>query len=243
MAILFISDLHLDPSRPAITMQFLNFLSTQAREAEALYILGDLFEAWIGDDEDSELAKAVRGGLRALGDAGVPVYLMRGHRDFLLGPTFAQDTGAQLLPDPCVLNLAGEPTLLMHGDLLCSDDEAYLAFRREVRQPEWRERFLGQSLQARRAFADQARAASRGHQQGLRAEGRLEAITDVNEATVAATLERHGVRRMIHGHTHRPAIHSLQANGHTAQRVVLGDWYQQGSVLRLSGDGLELSAL
>ena len=243
MAILFISDLHLDPSRPAITMQFLNFLSTQAREAEALYILGDLFEAWIGDDEDSELAKAVRGGLRALGDAGVPVYLMRGNRDFLLGPTFAQDTGAQLLPDPCVLNLEGEPTLLMHGDLLCSDDAAYLAFRREVRQPEWRERFLGQSLEARRAFAGQARAASRGHQQGLRDEGKLEAITDVNEATVAATLERHGVRRMIHGHTHRPAIHSLQANGHTAQRVVLGDWYQQGSVLRLSGDGLELSAL
>ncbi|MBC7657885.1 MAG: UDP-2,3-diacylglucosamine diphosphatase [Frankiaceae bacterium] len=243
MAILFISDLHLDPSRPAITMQFLNFLGTQAREAEALYILGDLFEAWIGDDEDSELAKAVRAGLRELSDSGVPIYVMRGNRDFLLGPAFAQDTGAQLLPDPCVLNLEGQPTLLMHGDLLCSDDEAYLAFRREVRQPAWRERFLGQSLEARRAFAGQARAASRGHQQGLRDEGKLEAITDVNEATVAATLERHGVRRMIHGHTHRPAIHSLQANGHTAQRVVLGDWYQQGSVLRLSGDGLELSAL
>ena len=243
MAILFISDLHLDRSRPAITMQFLHFLRTQARQAEALYILGDLFEAWVGDDEDSELAKAVRAGLRELSDSGVPVHVMRGNRDFLLGPAFAAATGATLLPDPCVVMLEGEPTLLMHGDLLCSDDTAYLAFRRETRQPEWRERFLGQSLHARRAFADQARAASRGHQQGLRAEGRLEAITDVNEATVAATLERHGVRRMIHGHTHRPAIHSLQANGHTAQRVVLGDWYQQGSVLRLSGDGLELSAL
>jgi len=224
-------------------MQFLHFLRTQARDAEALYILGDLFEAWIGDDEDSELAKAVRVGLRELSDSGVPIYLMRGNRDFLLGPAFAQATGAQLLPDPCVLNLEGEPTLLMHGDLLCSDDESYLAFRREVRQPAWRERFLGQSLEARRDFADKAREASRGHQQGLRDEGKLEAITDVNEATVAATLERHGVRRMIHGHTHRPAIHSLQADGQTAQRVVLGDWYQQGSVLRMSADGLELSAL
>lgn len=243
MATLFISDLHLDPSRPAITMQFLNFLRTQARQAEALYILGDLFEAWIGDDEDSELAKAVRVGLRELSDAGVPVYLMRGNRDFLLGPAFAQATGAQLLPDPCVLNLEGEPTLLMHGDLLCSDDVSYLAFRREVREPAWRERFLGQPIAARRAFADKARAASRDHQQGLRDDGKLEAITDVNEATVAATLVRHGVRRMIHGHTHRPAIHALQAGGQTAQRVVLGDWYQQGSVLRMSADGLELSAL
>ena len=224
-------------------MQFLHFLRTQAREAQALYILGDLFEAWIGDDEDSELAKAVRAGLRELSDSGVPVYLMRGNRDFLLGTAFAQATGAQLLPDPCVLSLEGEPTLLMHGDLLCSDDHSYLAFRREVRQPAWRERFLGQSIEARRAFAEQAREASRGHQQGLRDQGKLEAITDVNEATVAATLERHGVRRIIHGHTHRPAIHSLQADGHTAQRIVLGDWYQQGSVLRLSANGLELSAL
>lgn len=224
-------------------MQFLHFLRTQAREAEALYILGDLFEAWIGDDEDSELAKAVRTELRELSDAGVPLYLMRGNRDFLLGPAFAQATGAQLLPDPCVLNLEGEPTLLMHGDLLCSDDVAYLAFRREVREPAWRERFLDQPIEARRDFADKARAASRGHQQGLRDEGKLDAITDVNEATVAATLERHGVRRMIHGHTHRPAIHSLQCDGQSAQRVVLGDWYEQGSVLRVTADGLELSAL
>ena len=243
MAILFISDLHLDRSRPAITMQFLHFLRTQARQAEALYILGDLFEAWVGDDEDSELAKAVQAGLRELSDSGVPVYVMRGNRDFLLGPAFAAATGSTLLPDPCVVMLEGEPTLLMHGDLLCSDDTAYLAFRRETRQPEWRERFLGQSLEARREFADKAREASRGHQQDLRDEGKLEAITDVNQAAVEAALERHGVRRMIHGHTHRPAIHSLQANGHTAQRIVLGDWYQQGSVLRMTPDGLELSAL
>jgi len=243
VAILFISDLHLDRSRPAITMQFLHFLRTQARQAEALYILGDLFEAWIGDDEDSELAKAVRAGLRELSDSGVPVHVMRGNRDFLLGPAFAAATGATLLPDPCVVMLEGEPTLLMHGDLLCSDDTAYLAFRRETRQPEWRERFLDQTLEARQEFADKAREASRGHQQGLRDEGKLEAITDVNQAAVQAVLERHGVRRMIHGHTHRPAIHSLQANGHSAQRIVLGDWYQQGSVLRVTPDGLELSAL
>ena len=224
-------------------MQFLNFLRTQARQAEALYILGDLFETWIGDDEDSVLAKAVRNGLRELSDAGVPVYVMRGNRDFLLGPAFAASTGATLLPDPCVVVLEGEPTLLMHGDLLCSDDVSYLAFRSETRQPQWRERFLSQTLEARREFADKARAVSRSHQQGLREEGKLEAITDVNQATVEATLERHGVRRIIHGHTHRPAIHSLPSVGKAAQRIVLGDWYQQGSVLRMTSDGLELSAL
>lgn len=243
MATLFISDLHLDPSRPAITSLFLDFLRGEAREAEALYVLGDLFEAWVGDDEDGELADSVRAGLRELHDAGVAVNVMRGNRDFLLGPRFAADTGARLLADPCVVVLGGEPTLLMHGDLLCSDDLPYLSFRRQVREPGWRERFLAQSLAARRAFAEQARAASRGHQQGLADEGRLEAITDVNQATVVATMERYGVRRLIQGHTHRPGIHSLHVDGRTAQRIVLGDWYEQGSVLRASSDGLELSSL
>lgn len=243
MTTLFISDLHLDASRPAITALFLEFLEGEAREAEALYILGDLFEAWVGDDEDGELADAVRGRLRRLVEAGVALGLMRGNRDFLFGPRFAADCGARLLADPCVLVLAGEPTLLMHGDLLCSDDLAYQSFRRQVREPGWREKFLAQPLDARRAFAEQARMASRGHQQGLANSGQLEAITDVNPGSVVATMERHGVRRLIHGHTHRPAIHSLQVGGRTAQRIVLGDWYEQGSVLRVSGDGLELSAL
>ena len=241
MSILFISDLHLDPSRPAITMQFLNFLRTQAGQAEALYILGDLFEAWIGDDEDSVLAKAVCNGLRELSDAGVPVYVMRGNRDFLLGPAFAGKTGAQLLPDPCVVQLCGQPTLLMHGDLLCSDDLNYLAFRQQVREPEWQEHFLAQSLEERRAFAGQARQASQARQAGLRDEGALEAITDVSSSSVEGTMTRFGVTRLIHGHTHRPAIHALRVAGHSAQRIVLGDWYHQGSVLSATSDGFELS--
>lgn len=243
MATLFISDLHLDPSRPAITELFLRFLREDAAEAEALYILGDLFEAWIGDDEDSELALAVKSGLRALVDSGVPVSLLRGNRDFLLGPEFAAASGVRLLADPCVAVLDGEPTLLLHGDLLCTDDSRYQDFRRQVRDPAWREQFLAQPLSARRAFAQQARAASQDHQNGLKQEGQLEVITDVNADAVVAMLQRFGLRRMIHGHTHRPAIHSLRLADRSAQRVVLGDWYEQGSVLRVSSDGLELAQL
>jgi UDP-2,3-diacylglucosamine hydrolase len=185
----------------------------------------------------------VRAALREVADAGVPVWLARGNRDFLLGPRFADDTGARLLPDPAVAIVAGEPTLLMHGDLLCSDDVAYLAFRAQVRAPEWQAGFLAQPLAARHAFAAQARAASGARQGELREGGMLEAITDANAATVADTMARYGVRRLIHGHTHRPAVHQLEAAGRTAQRIVLGDWYEQGSVLRVSEDGFELSSL
>ena len=243
MATLFVSDLHLHSSRPAITALFLEFLRAEAMQAEALYILGDLFEAWVGDDEDNELANTVRWALRGLNAAGVPVSVMRGNRDFLLGPRFAADTSVRLLPDPCVIVLYGQPTLLMHGDQLCTDDVAYQTFREQVREPSWQERFLAQSLPARRAFADQARMASQKHQAGLRDEGALESITDVNQATVESVMTRFGVTRLIHGHTHRPAIHSLRCGGHSAQRIVLGDWYHQGSVLRASKDGFELSAL
>lgn len=243
MATLFISDLHLDPSRPAITALFLEFLRDEAAQAEALYVLGDLFEAWVGDDDDSELARTIGSALRALHDGGVPVFLMRGNRDFLLGPDFAGKTGVRLLADPCVISLYDQPTLLMHGDLLCSDDLAYLAFRQQVRDPGWQEQFLAQSLEQRRAFAGQARAASQSHQEGLRDDGKLDAITDVNLATVENAMERFGVTRLIHGHTHRPEIHALRVDDHSAHRIVLGDWYRQGSVLRASRDGLELSVL
>ena len=243
MASLFVSDLHLDASRPRITALFLDFLRGEAREAEALYILGDLFEAWVGDDADDALADTVRTGLRELVDAGVPVWAMRGNRDFLLGPRFADETGVRLLPDPCVVVLDGEPTLLMHGDLLCTDDAAYQAFRQQVREPAWVEAFLAQPLVARRAFAEQARAASGEHQSALQAQGTLESITDANQSAVAATMARFGVRRLIHGHTHRPALHALDLAGRRGQRIVLGDWYEQGSVLRVDRDGVALSRL
>jgi UDP-2,3-diacylglucosamine hydrolase len=243
MTTLFVSDLHLDPARPAITALFLHFLRTEAVDADALYILGDLFEAWVGDDVGGEPAQSVRAALKALSASGVPVYFQRGNRDFLAGARFAADTGARLLPDPAVVNLYGEPTLLMHGDLLCTGDTAYQAFRAQVRAPAWQAQFLAQPLAAREAFAAKARAASKEHQKDVGSGGAMDAITDVDADAVAQTLARYGVRRLIHGHTHRPAMHALDAGGRHARRIVLGDWYEQGSVLRVDADGIELAAL
>jgi UDP-2,3-diacylglucosamine hydrolase len=217
---------------------FLDFLAGEARQAQALFVLGDLFEAWVGDDEPGEPGASVCAALKALADSGVPVFLMRGNRDFLFGPGIAARCGATLLPDPCVVDLHGRPTLLMHGDLLCSDDTAYQAFRRQVRDPAWQANFLAQPLAARQAFAAQARAASKQHLQGM-----SETITDVTPATVEAVMARHGVDRLVHGHTHRPAIHAMTVHDRPATRVVLGDWYEQGSVLRVDADGAALSAL
>lgn len=242
MGTLFISDLHLDDSRPQITGLFLDFLKQEATQAEALYILGDFFEAWVGDDDDSELGKVVTQALRELSDSGVPVFFMRGNRDFLIGPDFANRAGLQILADPCVLELYGTPALLMHGDLLCSNDKAYQAFRSQVRSDAWQSQFLAQPLAARQAFAAQARAASKQHQSGLMND-QQENIMDVTQATVEATMKRYGVNRLIHGHTHRPAIHQFYVDGFSSQRIVLGDWYSQGSVLRVDADGAFLSTI
>ena len=240
MATLFVSDLHLDPERPAITELFGRFLDGEARGADALYILGDLFEAWVGDDDPSEAGTFVTARLKALTDAGVPVCFIRGNRDFLLGDAYAKRAGMTILPDPAVILLQGEPTLILHGDLLCSDDTAYQQFRTQTRDPRWQAQFLAQPLAARLAFAAQARAASKARYGELQASGQSETITDVSPATVREWFARYGVRRMIHGHTHRPAIHD---EGGGATRIVLGDWYQQGSVLRASEDGFDLTAL
>lgn len=238
MTVLFVSDLHLDASRPETTRTFLALLAGEARHAEALYVLGDLFEAWVGDDDESEPGASVCAALAALAAHGVPVFLMRGNRDFLYGQRIAERSGATLLPDPCVVSLYGQPVLLMHGDLLCTDDEKYHAFRRQVRDPAWQAGFLAQPLDARLAFAAQARAASQAHQQGMD-----ETIGDVAPATVAETMARYGVSLLIHGHTHRPRVHLLEVNGRTATRIVLGDWYDQASVLRVDADGFSLSSL
>ena len=240
MTTLFVSDLHLDPSRPAITELFGRFLDGEARDADALYILGDLFEAWVGDDDPSEAGTFVAARLKALADAGVPVCFIRGNRDFLLGDEYAKRAGMTILPDPAVILLQGEPTLILHGDLLCSDDTAYQQFRTQTRDPRWQAQFLAQPLAARLAFAAQARAASKARYDELQASGQSETITDVSPATVREWFARYGIRRMIHGHTHRPAIHD---EGDGATRIVLGDWYQQGSVLRASEDGFDLTAL
>ena len=245
MTTLFISDLHLDASRPAITELFLAFLRGEAMSADALYILGDLFEAWIGDDTPSPAADAVALALHAVRAAGVPVYFIRGNRDFLVGARYAGRAGMRILPDPTVIDLYGVPTLLQHGDLLCTDDLPYQQFRTQTRDPAFQAQFLSQPLAARIAFAQQAREASQSRQAALK-EGdtaQFETVTDVAPAEVAATFARYGVRSMIHGHTHRPAIHTLDVDGQTCTRVVLGDWYEQGSVLRVTPGGMQLQAL
>ncbi len=244
MTTLFISDLHLDATRPAITTLFLEFLQREAIGADALYILGDLFEAWVGDDDPSELATEVADGIGAVSDAGVPVFFIRGNRDFLLGTDYAQRCGMRILPDPAVVVLYGAPTLIGHGDLLCTSDVAYQAVRAQTRDPAWQAYMLSQPLAARIAFAAQARAASAAHQGGMKDDNaRFETLTDVTPSEVEATFVRYGIDRMIHGHTHRPAVHELTAGGAPCTRIVLGDWYEQGSVLRVTPAGFDLQAL
>jgi UDP-2,3-diacylglucosamine hydrolase len=243
MPTLFISDLHLDAERPEITALFGRFIDEEARGADALYILGDLFEAWVGDDDSSETGRFVAEKLATLRASGVPVYFQRGNRDFLLGDDFAQRAGVTVLPDPAVILLHGKPTLLMHGDLLCTDDVAYQQFRAQTRDPRWQAQFLAQPLAARLAFAQQARTASQARHAELQGQGLMEAITDVAPMTVTATLARYGIDTLIHGHTHRPAVHELDVDGRACQRIVLGDWYEQGSVLRVDSDSLQLDAL
>ena len=246
MTTLFISDLHLDSTRPAITELFGQFVRREGKSADALYLLGDLFEAWVGDDDPSEVGAYVASTLREVADSGVPVHFIRGNRDFLVGQDFATHAGFRILPDPAVVVLYGKPTLLLHGDLLCTDDVAYQAFRTQTRNPVWQAQFLSQPLQARLAFAAQARAASQAHQATLREGGndvRFETVTDVTPATVEATFARFGIDTMIHGHTHRPAVHELPLGDRQCTRIVLGDWYEQGSVLRVDADGYRLESL
>jgi UDP-2,3-diacylglucosamine hydrolase len=235
---LFISDLHLDPATPEIARQFRAFLDGEAREARALYILGDLFEVWLGDDDPAPAAREIVQALRRLSDAGVPCFVMHGNRDFMLGERFCTETGATLVPDGTVIELEGEQVLLMHGDVLCTDDVSYQRLRRIIRNPvvQWILRHM--SLERRQALAQKLRAGSRMHVTSTSAE-----IMDVNAQAVADAFRRHAVRTLIHGHTHRPAVHSLEVDGRSVRRVVLGDWHSQGSVLEVSAAGFELRAL
>lgn len=239
MATIFISDLHLDDGRPRIIELFEELLaSDEVRSADALYILGDLVEAWIGDDDDSPLPARIALATRRLSDSGVPVYFIAGNRDFLLGPAYADRAGLTLLADGTVHEIHGHPTLLMHGDVLCTDDVAYQAVRAQVRQPEWQAQILAMPLEARRAFAAKAREDSRAHT-GTTGES----IMDVNDSAVAEAMRHAGVTRLIHGHTHRPAVHRFELDGIPAERIVLGDWYEQGSVLRVTQEGVRLREL
>lgn len=236
---LFISDLHLSADRPETLDLFLGFLAGRARSAQRLYILGDLFDAWIGDDDDAPPGPAVRAALRALTDAGTACGLMRGNRDFLLGGAFARDTGCTLLRDPSRIDLDGTPTLLMHGDLLCTDDVAYQRFRRRMRNPLVQSLILWKPLATRRAIAAEYRRKS-----SAATAGKPEQIMDVNPGTVDAYLRRHRARNLIHGHTHRPADHAWTLDGHPASRLVLAEWHPDGAeVLVHSSAGFRRESL
>jgi UDP-2,3-diacylglucosamine hydrolase len=223
---LFIADLHLDPRRPISFTRFKEFLAGRARQADALYILGDLFEVWLGDDEDEPTYQQIKTALHDLTCSGVSVFVMHGNRDFLLGAGFVEATACQLIDDPLVIDLYGTPTLLMHGDTLCTRDVDYQTFRQQVRHPQWQKQFLAQPLAQRRILAQQARAKSQAKTQATGEE-----IMDVTPDAVMKILETHGVYHLIHGHTHRPAVHQLTVNGQTAYRRVLGDWRDDGAII------------
>jgi UDP-2,3-diacylglucosamine hydrolase len=238
VARLFVSDLHLDAHAPQAIEQFLWFLGAHAAQAEVLYILGDLFEAWIGDDDPDPEKERVCAGLQRLTSRGVACFVLHGNRDFLLGAGFAARTGSVLLPDPVIVELGGERVLLTHGDALCTDDHPYQELRSTVRNLEWQQRFLALPLAVRAALAEQARSGSRAHT--ARA---VPYVMDVNTGAVAAAHRATGARRIIHGHTHRPGMHETMLDGQPAYRMVLGAWYEQGSYLYYEAGRYELREL
>jgi UDP-2,3-diacylglucosamine hydrolase len=235
---LFISDLHLDKERPQFIALCKRFLSQDAPRADALYILGDLFEYWLGDDDPATEMESVISALRRLSDLGVPVYFVHGNRDFLIGTGFSQRSGCQLLADTHVIDLYKIPTLIMHGDTLCTDDIAYQRFRKLIRSRLIRKILLSLSLKRRYSIATILRNKSR-----METHRKSAGIMDVNQSAVRQIMDRKNVAQLIHGHTHRPTIHNFKLNGKSVRRIVLGDWYKQGSVLRCTPAGCKLETL
>lgn len=234
--ILFISDLHLDPERPAITQAFFEFLDTTAQHAQALYILGDFFEAWLGDDDDTPIYHEVTRRLKHYADQGHGLYFMHGNRDFLVGDLFAQASGATLLPDPSVINYEQQQYLLMHGDSLCTKDDDYMQFRATVRAPQWQQAILAKPLAERRAYAQAVRAQSRS-MTSLKAAD----ILDVTPEEVVNIMSHYNIDKLIHGHTHRPKVHSVALNNNVVgTRYVLGDWEDYGWYIALTKESIEL---
>ena len=238
MTALFISDLHLTAGDAETTRRFVEFMAGPARAARDLYILGDLFEAWIGDDDDDPRLAPIVAALRELTDAGVSCALMHGNRDFLLGPRFCAATGARLLGDYERIVLFGQPVLLTHGDLLCTDDTRYMTLRSELRSVDWQRDFLARPLDERRQIASDLRQLS-----ATEIAAKDEYIMDVNQAAVERTMRDCDVTLLVHGHTHRPAVHRFELGGRPAARIVLGAWYHDPSIVRWTAAGFELEAL
>lgn len=230
----FISDLHLAPEETRITAGFMDFL-LEPQSGDDLYILGDFFNYWIGDDLQHPYIEQIKQLLRATSERGVNLYFMHGNRDFLIGQDFCNDTGCTLLEDPTLVQIGGAPALLMHGDSLCTKDLAYMEFRAMARNPEWQNEFLSKSIEDRVAFAQQARDESKSSNSM-----KDEAIMDVTPEEVDKALLDANCHRMIHGHTHRPATHNWEVNGQQLQRIVLGDWYTKGWYLKVENNQFDL---
>ena len=238
MTTLFISDLHLEAERPDIGDQFIRFLQTDATDAEALYILGDLFEAWVGDDDPNAHYAIIKMAIRKLVDGGVPVFFMHGNRDFMIGRKFAHETGIEILEDPYPVKMYGQKVLLSHGDAMCTDDVQYQRVRLMTRDPDWQAAMLLKPLKERLRIAEEARRQSLERTLNLSMD-----IMDVNQGAVMRTINKYHVDVLLHGHTHRPAVHTVDLGKRKAKRIVLGDWYTQGSVLRWDMRGPELEVM
>ncbi|KLV09133.1 UDP-2,3-diacylglucosamine hydrolase [Photobacterium aquae] len=230
--ILFISDLHLSAERHDITACFLNFMANEASQADALYVLGDLFEMWVGDDDDSPFHQQIKTAFRTLTDSGVPCYFIHGNRDFLIGQQFARETGVELLAEHTVIDLYGTPALILHGDTLCTLDLDYQRYRKKVHNRFIQWLYFCLPLSYRQKIGDKLRSNSSNTNQT-----KSNTIMDVTPDEVVSQLRQHQVALMIHGHTHRPAVHELDMDGSPATRIVLGDWYEHGSVLVCTPDG------
>lgn len=234
----FISDLHLTPERPLPVQLFYRFIKECAPQTQALYILGDFFEAWVGDDDLAQpFHRDIATALKSLSEQGVAVFFLPGNRDFLIGQAFAEAAGLTLLDDPTEVELFGVPTLLTHGDIFCTDDATYQDFRQQVRTPAWQQHFLAQPLAQRHVQAKTLRERSEHAKAGKKPE-----IMDVNNAAIGKMLEVHPVKRIVHGHTHRPARHEYPLNGEIGERWVLPDWYENGGYLACDEGGCRLSA-
>ena len=238
MSTLFISDLHLSGERENITELFINFLDQRASKADALYILGDLFEVWPGDDmiQPDYLSSIAK--LKQLADNGLPLFVMQGNRDFLMAEKFAEVSGANLIEDPTIIDLYGTPTLLMHGDTLCADDVDYQKFRVMVRDPSWKEKFFSLPNEERLAMTTKYRKVSK-----VETAKKSMDIMDVNQQAVETAMQKHNIKQLIHGHTHRPAIHNFSIDDKKMKRIVLGDWFEQGSVLVCDESGCQLESI
>ena len=238
MTTLFISDLHLDPSRPEAVRRFTDFIAREALAADELYILGDLFEAWVGDDDDDPRLAPIVAALARLTGSGVPCAVMHGNRDFLLGPQFCAATGCRLLGDFERIAVEGQTVLLTHGDLLCTDDTRYMTLRATLRDRAWQREFLAKPLEERRKIAEELRTLS-----ATEIAMKTDDIMDVNQAAVERTMRDFDVTLLLHGHTHRPAVHRFALDSRPAVRIVLGAWHERPRVVRWDAAGFSLDAL